>query len=193
MLAVETRQMTVTEWAALDEDEPGELVDGVLVEEETPTVFHEAVAAFVLALLRNWVVPRGGMAFGSELKLVVRDGRGRKPDASAYLPGATLPGGRARATHRPPTLVVEILSPQPRDVRRDTIEKLGEYAAFGVRYYWLVDPLARTLEIRELRADAPATIALAVFSGTHDVPGCAELTIDLDALWAELDRLPDDE
>ena len=185
--------MTIAEWAALDEGEPGELVDGVLVEEEMPTTLHEAVVAFVLAALRNWVVPRGGMAFGSELKFEVRDRRGRKADASAYLPGARLPGRMAGATRRPPSIVLEVLSPQPRDVRRDTIEKLAEYAAFGVRYYWLVDPVARTLEIRELRAGALPTIALAVADGSHAAPGCDGLTLDLDALWAELDRLPETE
>ncbi len=193
MLTAETRRMTVAEWAALDEDEPGELVDGALVEEEMPTGFHEAVAAFVLRVLAGWVVPRGGMAFGSDLKLVVREGRGRKADVSAYLPGVALPGGRSSATRRPPSIVVEVLSPQPRDVRRDMVEKLVEYAAFGVRYYWLIDPLARTVEIRELRADAPATIVLAALGGSHPVPGCDGLSVDLDSLWTELERLPEEE
>jgi Uma2 family endonuclease len=78
------------------------------------------------------VSPRGGFAFGSELKLKVAPKRGRKPDASAYLPGRLPPVRTASVTRQPPSIVVEVLSPRPRDVRRDMVDKLGDYAAFGV-------------------------------------------------------------
>lgn len=193
LLETRSRRMTIDEWMALDEDEPGEIVDDVLVEEEMPSNLHEVVAAFLLGLFRAWTVPRGGLAFGSQLKLVVRPQRGRKADACAYLPGQKLPGRHRRATTRAPAIVVEVLSPRPRDVRRDTIDKLAEYATFGVRYYWLVDPLARTLEILELRQDAPPQILVAAAEGSHPVPGCDGLVVDLTAMWSEIDRLPDDD
>lgn len=185
--------MTIEQWAELDEDEPGELVDGRLEEEEMPTALHEAVALWLAVALKNWVAPLGGMAFGAELKLVVRERRGRKADASAYLPGRPLPARGLGATHRPPSIVVEVLSPQPRDVRRDAIEKLREYAAFGVTYYWLVDPVARTLEVRELHPEGRHVVLLSAADGSHEVPGCEGLVLDLDALWAEADRMPETE
>jgi Uma2 family endonuclease len=89
---------------------------------------------------------------------------------SAYLPDRPFPGKSRGATRRPPSLVVEILSPRPRDVRRDVVDKKKEYAAFGVTYYWIVDPQARTA-----------------------IPGCEGLSLDLDAAWASADVLPDDE
>jgi Uma2 family endonuclease len=185
--------LTVGDWSALDDDEPGELVDGRLEEEEMPTALHEAVAQWFLRLLAVWVAARGGIAFGAELKLAVAARRGRKADASVYLPGRRLPGRRAGATRRPPSIVVEVLSPRPRDVRRDTVDKLGDYASFGVDHYWIVDPLARTLEIRELHPAGRHVILLSAAEGSHAAPGCEGLTVDLDALWAEVDRLPDDE
>src|SRR5688572_1139871 len=52
--------MSVEQWAALDEDEPGELVDGHLEEEEVPTWAHELVVSWLIRVLGGWIVPRGG-------------------------------------------------------------------------------------------------------------------------------------
>ena len=38
--------MTFEEWAAMDEDEPGELVDGRLEEEEVPDTMHEMIVTW---------------------------------------------------------------------------------------------------------------------------------------------------
>lgn len=173
----------------MPEDDEGELVDGRLVEEEVPELTHEAIVSWLIGTLRLWAILRGGFVFGSELKLAVRPRRGRKPDVSVYLPGGPAPRGRS-LVRVPPGIIVEVISRSPRDVRRDRIEKADEYAAFGVRFYWLIDPMARTLEIFELGADGRYARARAGAEGTIDVPDCPELKIDLDALWAEVDRLP---
>jgi Uma2 family endonuclease len=191
--AVPARSMTLEQWADLDENVEGELVDGELVEEETPSVLHEAIAMWLSRMLGGWVHARGGFAFGAELKLAVSKRRGRKADVSAYLPGRPLPGRTVGATRRAPSIVVEIVSPRPRDVRRDVVDKKKEYAAFGVPYYWLVDPQARTFEVLELGADGRYTVALSAADGSHAIPGCEGLVLDLDDLWASGDRLPEAE
>ncbi len=188
-----SRAMTPADWANLDEDEPGELVDGWLEEEEMPTALHEAVVAWLLWILQSHVAPRGGRAFGSELKLIVAARRGRKADVSVYLRGRPLPGKARGATRRPPSIVVEVLSPRPRDVRRDVVAKKADYAAFGVSYYWIVDPIARVVEVFDLGADGRYAVALSASDGRHATPGCDGLELDLDAMWANADALPDDE
>jgi hypothetical protein len=57
------------------------------------------------------------------------------------------PDGRASVTQIPPDVAVEIVTATP----RDRVAKHDEYAAFGVRCYWLVDPELRTVEVFELR------------------------------------------
>ncbi len=172
----------------MDEDEPGELVDGALVEEELPSILHESVVAWLMVELGAWVRARRGWVFGSDFKLGVSAIRGRKPDVSMYLPGAKL-RGRDSLTIVPPHVVIEVASPNPRDVRRDRVEKVRDYAAFGVRFYWMVNPDARTFEILELDARGRYTIVVSVEAGKVVVPGCEGLVIDLDQLWSEADRL----
>ena len=180
--------MTLDEWAALPEDEPGELVAGFLEEEEVPDLAHESVVVWLIVTLKAWLAGRGGYVFGSQAKYAVAAARGRKPDVSVYFPGIkALP--RRGVVDIPPDIVIEVLSSAPRDARRDRIEKPNEYAAFGVRFYWLFDPEARTLEVFELGADGRYVRALAEATGKLNMPGCEELVIDLDDLWSEIDRL----
>lgn len=180
---------SLDEWAALSEDEPGEFVDGRIVEEEVPDNEHEIVVGYLVSLLRTWAHARGGFVLGSEAKFAVRPQRGRKPDVSVYLPGGHRPPRRG-INRAPPDIAIEVISPSPRDVRRDRIEKADEYAAFGVRWYWLVDPQARSIEIWELESTGRYARAVGASEGRIDSPpACAELVIDLDSLWAEIDRL----
>jgi len=180
--------MTLDQWAAMEEDEPGELVDGVLVEEEGVGALHELIVVWLGAALKVWLGSRGRV-LGSDTKLAVAENRGRKPDLCVYFTRAKLP---ARAVVRtPPDVAIEIVSPQPADRRRDRFEKLAEYASFGVHWYWLVDPEVRTLEVLERNDRGTYTIALSASDGTVSVPGCEGLVLDLDSLWAEIADLDD--
>ena len=184
--------MSIEAWAALAEDETGEFVDGVVVEEEMAGFAHEVAVTFLIALLRTWGISRGALVGGSAGKFAVSGTRGRMPDVTVFLAGAPRPP-RWGVIRVPPSIAVEVVSTTPRDARRDRIEKLTEYAAFGVRWYWLVDPAARTFEILELGEGGRYVHVVAVTAGHVDqVPGCEQLEIDVDALWAEIDALPDE-
>jgi Uma2 family endonuclease len=181
--------VSVEEWAALPEDETGELVDGCLVEEEVPDLVHESVVAWLVATLRALFVPLGGFVFGSEAKFAVSARRGRKPDVTVFFGGKSPPPRRG-VVRVPPDIAIEVVSPAPRDGRRDRIEKLLDYATFGVHYYWIVDPDERSLEVLELGSDGRYVHALGATEGrVENVPGAPGLILDLDALWAEIDRL----
>jgi len=180
--------MSLDEWASLPEDEPGELVDGQLVEEEVADNDHEGVISWLIGALRAWIVRRGGFVLPADSKLALRPGLGRKPDVSVYFPGGTVPPRRGPG-RAPPDVCIEVISSSARDARRDRIEKSSEYAAFGVRFYWLIDPDDRTFEVFELDARGRYVRMLGASEGTVEVPGCDGLALDLSDLWAEIDRL----
>lgn len=181
--------MSIDEWAALPEDEPGELVDGHLQEEEMPGLLHEIVVAWLLRVFGSWAAACGGVVFGSEAKFAISPHRGRKPDLTMYLPGHP-PLPRHGAVRVAPDVAVEVVTPTPRDVRRDRVEKIDDYASFGVRYYWILDPEQQTFEIFELGGDGRYVRALGATGGTlAAVPGCDDIALDLDELWREAEKL----
>lgn len=180
--------LSIDAWVALDEDVGGELVDGHLVEEEVASWAHELVVSWLIRFLGTWIVPRGGFVLGSEVKLVITPDRGRKADVLVFFGDRPLPPRNASQSRRAPDIVIEVITPTPRDQRRDRVDKKADYASLGVGQYWLIDPDARTVEILELGPDRRFVEVLAAAEGTHNVPGCTGMILDLDALWADLDR-----
>lgn len=180
--------LSLLEWAD-DDSVPGELVDGRRTEEEVPSILHDAIAAWFIVVFHVWLKD-AGVVLPSETKLAVSPTRGRKPDVSVFLRGAT-PSRRASLLEIPPFIALEVLSPSPRDQIRDRVEKFFEYAAFGVRFYWLVDPELRIVTIYELGTDGRYAVAVNASAGQHPVPGCEGLVLDLDALWVRVDQLPE--
>jgi Uma2 family endonuclease len=180
-------ELSLAEWFALAEDERGELVDGRLVEEEVPNYVHEILVILLGSLLRGWFVPRGGFVGGSETKLAVGPKQGRKPDLTVYFAGTSLPSSTGIIT-QPPDIAIEIVSPTPRDGRRDRVEKVVDYAAFRVRYYWILDPQLRSLEILKRGPQGRYEHLRGATEGKIDIPGSDGFILDLDAVWAEIER-----
>jgi Uma2 family endonuclease len=179
--------LSVEAWGRLDDAIEGELVDGRLEGEEVPSGIHETVVMWFAMLLHAHFRARGGYVFGSGIKLAIRAARGRIPDVVCFpadrRPEST---GVVKAV---PEVVVEVISPEPSDHRRDRVDKLRDYEALGVPFYWLVDPHARIFEIWALEGRGYARAIIASGGAVDPTPGCEGLVVDLDALWAEVDRL----
>jgi Uma2 family endonuclease len=70
------------------------------------------------------------------------------------------------------------------------MEKFTEYAAFGARYYWIVDPALRMIELYELDGRGRyVRVGQASSGALGGILGCEDLVLDLDELWARVDRL----
>ena len=123
---------------------------------------------------------------GSELKIAVGSRSGRKPDLSVFTRD-DMPALTDAVVRNKPLLVIEVLSPRPRDQRRDRVDKLRDYARAGARHYWLVDPQLRTVEM--LRLDGKRFVVEDVAaSGRVRPKGFAALSLDLTELWRSIDE-----
>ena len=182
-------RITLDEWITLPEDVPGEFVDGRLVQDEVPDYLHEVLVAWLARVLGNWAEDAGAIVGASDAKFTLSPTRGRKADLTVYLAGRR-PPARGAVTI-PPDIAVEIVSASPRDQRRDRVEKMDEYARFGIRFYWLIDPQQRTVEIYEVANQSYVRRMAANAGSFQNVPGCPGLTLDLDAMWKAIDALED--
>ncbi len=122
-----------------------ELVNGVLI--VTPLPFRGEVDPNdeIGFLLRNY---RRNHPMGRALDLTLPEQHVRTKTSrrrADRLIWANL--GRTPRKNEKPSIVIEIVSRRRRDRRRDYETKRDEYAAIGVKEYWLFDRFARTLTV----------------------------------------------
>jgi Uma2 family endonuclease len=208
-LAAEPRPFIpgTTGWTAADLDDPRierewfqgryEIIEGVLTTMPAAYFDGQFAVSNLIFLLKNHLRTLGQpSAFATEVDIVVEAARVVVAD-EVYLTPADreFQAAAARREGRkdlkrtrilvPPTLVIESVSPGHED--HDERLKLGWYARFGVRHYWLLNAFRGT--IRCLRLDGTAYVEDANVSGnatftTSLFPG---LQIDLNEVWETLD------
>jgi len=166
-----------------------EIVDGELHVSPRPAPRH-AVAGSSLGVLVGgpyqhgrggpggwWILGEPELHLGRDVLVPDLAGwrRARMPrmPSTAYFPLA-------------PDWVCEVLSPSTASL--DRVKKLTIYAREQVAHAWLIDPVARTLEV--LRLEAGRWTILATHTGSDVVRAdpFAEIELELESLWADTEE-----
>lgn len=128
-----------------------DLIEGVFVMASPASFPHSELQALLLTVLRNFVNARGlGVVLGENSACRLNEDNVYQPDVS-FLSRERLHLAGEMYIEGAPDLAVEILSPSSR--RYDLVEKRINYARFGVREYWVIDPINRTATVHELVQD----------------------------------------
>lgn len=148
-------QWTYADYCALP-DLPGyryEILAGVLHMAPAPGPEHENIAALVAARPVAAVEDTGlGRVFASPD--IDAGGSVVRPDAVVVL-SANAGIVTEQRLIGAPDLMVEIASPSTAAYDRDPVAgKRGAYAQMGVPEYWIIDPLARSIEVLRLEGNA---------------------------------------
>jgi Uma2 family endonuclease len=179
---------TATEQDVLDvhsrEGRLCELVDGTLVEKAMG--WRESfLAAALITILWTFVKPRRlGLVTGADGMMRLVPGLVRIPDV-AFISWQRLPGQRIPDEPIPdlvPDLAVEVLSPS--NTNREMTRKREEYFGAGARLVWLVDPIARIVEVYTAVDQVAVLDEACTLDGGVVLPGFA---LPLRDLFAELD------
>jgi len=194
--AEKRRRATLADLETVPPNRNGELINGTLYIFSRPAPPH-AHAASVLGMEIGGPFQRGrggpgGWRILDEPDLLL----GPPDDEDDIIPD--LAGWRIeRMPVLPPTAkftlvpdwVCEILSPGTISIDRG--EKMPAYARHGVRHVWLLDPLARTLEVFML--EAGRWVLLNVHHGDARVRAepFEAIELELAALWGEVELRPE--
>ena len=164
-----------------------EVVDGTLYIFDRPAIPHTRAGSKLGNLIGTpfdqglggpsgpggwWIIDEPQLHLGEDIVVPDIAGWGRKrmpvlPDA-AYITLA-------------PDWVCEVLSPSTRKL--DLGGKSAVYAGAGVSHIWFVDPIARSLEARELRGTKWAEIATLHDDATLSLPPFEAISFSLSDLW----------
>ncbi|GMV41055.1 MAG: hypothetical protein AMXMBFR64_27710 [Myxococcales bacterium] len=171
-----------------------EVVDGELVTTPRPSPAHGSTSSVLGTLLNGpfqlgqgpggrgsgpggwWVIAEPELHLGGDV--LVPDQAGWRRERMPALP-------RAAAFTMAPDWICEVLSPST--ARLDRVRKLAAYASHGVRHAWLVDPLARTLEVLRLEGGRWSLIAAHMDDEVARIEPFDAIELDLSLWWPVLE------
>lgn len=176
-------KLTYDEYVGLPNDgKRYEILDGELAVTPAPTTQHQRISRDLQFILHAHARANGlGEVYDAPVDVILAPTTVAQPDlvfVSTECAGIVT----QRAIEGPPDLLVEILSPW--SLQQDRVTKARLYARFRVPHYWVVDPVARTLEEyrlagrgyrRAARHQGAATIRTALFP---------RLDIDFGQVWS---------
>jgi Uma2 family endonuclease len=137
------------EYLDLETNHLVEFSDGRLEVLPMPTESHQDIVRFLFQALWAHVQARGlGKVLFAALPVRLWRGKFREPDVLFM---------RAENAHRRhekfwagADLVMEVVSADPKDRKRDLVTKRREYARAGIAEYWIVDPAEQRIQVLTL-------------------------------------------
>lgn len=126
-----------------------ELNKGVIEVSNVPVPNHGRMVGEIRTQFVLYEVAHPGvidyMSGGSDAKLLIGESQSeRHPDWLVYLTPAPLEGNAAWSVWIP-EIVIEVVSES--SAKRDYEDKPAEYFEFGVKEYWIVDPLKNIMTV----------------------------------------------
>lgn len=128
-----------------EEEKPYQIIDGEVVMTPSPSPFHQDIILNLAEKLRPYIRSKHlGKLLLSPLDISFSDVEVYQPDL-AFVRQMRIEGVRKDKIETLPDLVVEVLSPS--NAYHDLTHKKEIYAKYGVAEYWIIDPIAETIEI----------------------------------------------
>jgi Uma2 family endonuclease len=179
---VKGTHLTYEEYRALPEDgNRYEVVEGELVMTAAPIVEHQRVSRNLQFILDSYIrASNWGELFSAPIEVFLGEEDFVQPDL-VCVSRARQEIIKEKNIEGAPDLIVEILSPTT--TRTDRVVKAKVYARRQVPHYWIVDPVAHTLEAFQWENGSYRLAAANAENETFQPGLFPTLTISLAKLW----------
>ncbi|MEJ7848448.1 MAG: Uma2 family endonuclease [Pyrinomonadaceae bacterium] len=143
-----------------DDDNKYELFEGELSVAKAPSLNHQQLIVRLGTILTNYLDENSIGQVWSTPGVIFDEYNSAIPDL-VFITKERIPQ-IASGIHivGAPDLAIEILSPGSENVRRDQIIKRQTYARFGVKEYWICEPIAEIIEISRLQENILASVGV---------------------------------
>lgn len=178
-----SKHWTFADLAQFGEAERYEIYDGRLISmAPSPNAYHQRLVTRLFRLLDGFVQShQAGEVFVAPFDVILAEDNTAQPDL-LFIAKENV-GIVRNWVFGSPDLVVEILSPS--SIRRDRKDKLEQYARFGVKEYWIVDPANHSLEILVLEGKRFVVHSMAAETGLAESKVLAGLSVDVAQVFSE--------
>src|SRR3972149_8068185 len=147
----EKARLTYEDYLTLPDEKRYELIEGDLYMVPAPDFYHQIISRNIEFLLWGFIKKRNlGTVVHALVDVVLTTEDVIQPDI-LYISNERRGIITGRNVSGAPDLVIEILSPSTQE--RDKIVKRDLYATHGVKEYWIVDPLTKSVEVMSLSSD----------------------------------------
>jgi Uma2 family endonuclease len=184
MPIVSTAKMAAKQYLQLGEDPPGvrlELVNGQIAVGPPATPRHSFADKQLSFVLLGFIIEQDlGILLGN-IDMVLGEYDVRRPDLIFFARGRQHLIDYDRVIDEPPDLCVEIVSAESAPI--DRRDKFRQYAAGGVRFYWIVDPQLKTIEAFRLTGGRYRAVGRGQGNDTVSLPPFPDLEIPLGQIW----------
>ncbi|MDB5331966.1 MAG: hypothetical protein JWP03_3117 [Phycisphaerales bacterium] len=184
MPIVSTAKMSAKQFLRLGEDPPGvrlELVNGEIAVSPSPLPRHSHVEKRLSHILLGHIIEHDLGNLLGDTDTIFGEHDVRRPDLIYFTKERENLIREDQAIDGPPDLCAEILSPSSRLI--DRRDKFRQYAAGGVRFYWIVDPQLKTIEAFRLTGGRYRAVGRGQGSDTVSLPPFPDLEISLGRIW----------
>lgn len=187
MIELLERKITVQELRDMDfpDNDPFiyELINGVLMKKQAPTSRHQTAVTKILFALETVVQNHDkGFAFTSPIDVFFDKYNNTQPDVLFITKERGFLIEPTNGIVGAPDIIVEVISPS--SVKTDKKDKKALYLEFGVKEFWLVDPVYQTLVLYVLNNNQ-YDIKQELFSeGKIESSVLPELNLDLKQVFA---------
>ena len=160
---IEHVRHTVADFEKLPEGTLCQLIDGEIIMSPSPLFEHQNIVSNLMFLMRTFIGKnQSGKVIPSPMDVYLDESEVYQPDI-IYISNENSKIIRDRV-HGAPDLVVEILSPS--NGYYDLVHKKKIYEQSGVKEYWIVDPMEKTVDIFENKTGKYVLISQSEKTGT---------------------------